>query len=312
MFKIKLYNKIAKVGLDRLDPAKFVYGEEIELPDAIIVRSAKITPEHLTPGLKCIVRAGAGVNNICVDECRERGIAVFNTPGANANAVKELAIAALILASRDIVGGIAWTRANASDSDVPTLVEKGKAQFTGPEIIGKTLGLIGTGAVGALVARAANALGMRVLAADPFLSEGARTALSDCVTFVDDGKVKLGDFTEVFAQSDYISLHAPVTADTRGGVNSSTIAKMRDGVRIVNLARAELVDDDALLAALASGKVARYVTDLPTNKTADAAGVIAIPHLGSSTPESEDNCAIMAADTVTNYFINNATTGNIR
>jgi D-3-phosphoglycerate dehydrogenase len=284
MFKIKLYNKIAKVGLDRLDPDKFEVGEDIAAPDAILVRSAKITADMLNPELKCIARAGAGVNNIDLKACTERGIVVFNTPGANANAVKELVVGALILASRDIVGGIEWTKANSADADVPALVEKGKAQFTGPELSGKTLGILGLGAIGAKVREVAAALGMNVLGYDPYAESNATRE-------------------ELIAKSDYITLHLPYLPETKHTINAGEIARMKDGVRIINCARGELVDDDAMIAALAAGKVACYVTDFPNNKTANAKGVIAIPHLGASTPESEDNCAVMAADEIAGFLL---------
>jgi D-3-phosphoglycerate dehydrogenase len=284
MFKVKLYNKIAEVGLRRLDPALFTVGEDVDAPDAIIVRSAKILPEMLNPELKCIARAGIGFNNICSDECAKRGIAVFNTPGANANAVKELVLGALVLSSRDIFGGAEWVKANADNPDVAALVEKGKAAFTGPELVGKTLGIIGMGNIGRKVAEMAKALGMNVIGYDKY---------APCDATED----------EVYANSDYITLHATFTDETRHSVNAKTLATMKDGVRIINLARAELVDDDAIIAALESGKVRFYVTDLPNNKTANVPGVIAIPHLGASTPESEDNCAIMAADEVAAFLL---------
>jgi D-3-phosphoglycerate dehydrogenase len=283
MFKIKLYNKIARVGLERFDPAEFEVGEDVTAPDAILVRSAKITADMLNAELKCIARAGAGVNNIDLAACTERGIAVFNTPGANANAVKELVVAALILSSRDIIGGIEWTKANAADGDVPALVEKGKSRFAGPEISGKTLGILGMGAIGRRVRDAAEALGMTVLGYDPHTESNAARE-------------------EIIAGSDYITLHLPYLPETRHTIGAAEIANMKDGVRIINFARAELVDDDAIIAALESGKIARYVTDFPTNKTANAKGVIAIPHLGASTPESEDNCAVMAADTIAAFL----------
>jgi D-3-phosphoglycerate dehydrogenase len=285
MYKVKLYNKIAKIGLDRLDPALFTTGGDVDAPEAILVRSAKITPDMLNPELKCIARAGAGVNNICVDECTKRGIVVFNTPGANANAVKELVIGALIFSSRDVFGAANWVRDNADNVDVPALVEKGKSQFVGPEIAGKTLGIIGMGNIGRKVAAAAEALGMTVLGYDKY---------APCNSSEE----------EIYAKSDYITLHAVYTDETRHSINAKTLAAMKDGVRIINLARAELVDDDAIIAALSSGKVARYVTDLANNKTANVPGIIALPHIGASTPESEDNCAVMAVDEISDYLLN--------
>ena len=297
MFTVKTLNKIAKVGTDRLDKAFFTIDDEAANPEAIIFRSAKMADYPLNDELACIARAGAGYNNIPVDVCAEHGIVVFNTPGANANGVKELVLCALLLASRDIVGGIGWVKSIADQGDeVAALIEKGKSNYVGPEILGKKLGLIGLGAIGAKVAKAANALGMTVLGYDPFLSDALKAELAGCVKIV-------SDMDEIFAESDYISLHVPCNDSTKNTVRAETIAKMKDGVRIVNIARGELVNDDDIIAALASGKVARYVTDFPNGKTASAAGVVAIPHLGASTPESEDNCAVMAADQISEYML---------
>ncbi len=297
MFTVKTLNKIAKIGLERLDPAWFTQDDEAADPAAILVRSAKMLDYAPNPSLLCVARAGAGYNNIPVEDYAAKGVVVFNTPGANANAVKELAVCALILASRDVIGGIDWCRTIADKGDeVAALVEKGKSSFVGPEIMGKTLGLIGLGNVGAKVANAAAALGMKVLGYDPYLSDALRQQLAGVAEMVDDLK-------ELYVRSDYISLHLPYTKDTANTINKDTIALMKDGVRIINIARGELVCDDAMAEALAAGKVARYVTDFPNGKTVCMKGCVAIPHLGASTPESEDNCAVMAADQVSRYLL---------
>ena len=297
MFTVKTLNKIAGVGLARLDPKYFVRDDEAADPQAILVRSAKMLEYAPNPALLCVARAGAGYNNLPVDDYAAKGVVVFNTPGANANAVKELAVCALILASRDVVGGIRWCRSIADKGDeVAALVEKGKSNFVGPELMGKTLGLIGLGNVGGKVAKAAADLGMRVLGYDPYLSDALRRQLAGVAEIVEDLDV-------LYADSDYISLHLPYTKDTADTICDATIAKMKDGVRIINIARGELVCDDEMAAALASGKVARYVTDFPNGKTVKMEGCVAIPHLGASTPESEDNCAVMAADQVSRYLL---------
>lgn len=297
MLTVKTLNKIAAVGTDRLDRAFFTIDDNAEAPEAIIVRSAKMADYPLNPELACIARAGAGYNNIPTDKCAEAGIVVFNTPGANANGVKELVICALLLASRKIVAGINWANSIADKGDeVAALVEKGKSEFTGPEIMGKALGLIGLGAIGAKVAKAAQALGMTVYGYDPFLSDALKADLEGYVTVVPT-------LDDIYASADYISLHVPCNDSTRNTVCAESIAKMKDGVRIVNIARGELVNDDDILAALESGKVAAYVTDFPNGILAASDRVITIPHLGASTPESEDNCAIMAADQISGYML---------
>ena len=283
MFKVKTLNKIADIGTRRLDRALFQISD-CDDPDAIMVRSADMLNYSFNPELLCIARAGAGYNNIPIDRCAKEGIVVFNTPGANSNAVKELVICSLLMCSRDVFAG----------------VEKGKSAFAGPEILGKTLGIIGLGAVGAKVAKAANALGMDILGYDPYLPEEVGKELSGFVKIYDD-------MNEVFKNSDYISLHLPYLPSTKDTINADTLAVMRDGVRILNLARGELVNDDDMLAAISSGKVKAYVTDFPNAKTAGVPGIIALPHLGASTPESEDNCAIMAADQISEYILD----GNI-
>lgn len=295
MFTVKTLNKIAAIGTNRLDKNFFAIDDASETPEAIIVRSAKMADYPFNKELKCIARAGAGYNNIPVDVCAEKGIVVFNTPGANSNGVKELVICALLLASRDVVGGIDWVRSAESD-DIAALVEKEKSRFTGPEILGKTLGIVGLGAVGAKVAMAAHAMGMEIVGYDPFLNPAVADMLKGAATFVDT-------LDEVYAASDYVTLHLPMNDETKGCINAAAIAKMKDGVRIINIARGELVNDDDMAAAISSGKVARYVTDFPNNKTARMAGTVAIPHLGASTPESEDNCAIMAADQISEYLL---------
>lgn len=296
MFTVKTLNKIAAVGTDRLDRKYFAIDDAAEAPEAIIVRSAKMADYPFNRELKCIARAGAGYNNIPVDVCAEKGIVVFNTPGANSNGVKELVICALMLASRDVIGGIDWVRSVPEGEDVAALVEKEKSRFVGPEILGKTLGVVGLGAVGAKVAIAAHAMGMEIIGYDPFLNPAVADMLKGIATFVDD-------LDELYAASDYVTLHLPMNNDTKGCINADTIGKMKKGVRIINIARGELVNDDDMAAALACGQVARYVTDFPNDKTARMAGTIAIPHLGASTPESEDNCAIMAADQISEYLL---------
>ena len=299
MYKIRTLNKISKVGLDVLTDG-YAVSDDFTDPDAILVRSAKMHDFVFNPELLCIARAGAGVNNIPCDRCAEEGIVVFNTPGANANSVKELAICALLLASRDVIGGIEWVKSIAGTPDVAGQVEKGKSAFVGPELLDKTLGVIGLGAVGARIANDAAALGMKVYGYDPYLSVDAAWRLSSRV-------VHATDVDTIFANCDYITIHVPYMPATKHTINAGAIAQMKDGVRIINLARGELVDDEAILPALESGKVARYVTDFPNDRTAGAKGVIAIPHLGASTPESEDNCAVMAANEIMDYLEN----GNI-
>ena len=293
MKNILCLNKIAKIGTDKLDPAVYNVGTEVVDPDAIMVRSAAMHDMQFGKDMLAIARAGAGVNNIPVDRCSSEGIVVFNTPGANANGVKELAICALMLASRDVVGGIKW--AGTLTEDVAKSVEKGKSQFAGVEIKGKTLGVIGLGAIGGLVANAAVDLGMKVVGCDPFLSVDAAWAIDSRVE-------KAATFEDVFKVADYVTLHVPATKDTKGMICEKSLAGMKDGVRIINLARADLVNASDVKAALASGKVAAYVTDFPTEETVGVDGIVAIPHLGASTAESEDNCAVMAAIELDEYL----------
>jgi len=295
MPNILTLNKIAKCGLEQF-PAGYVCGEDAEAPAAVMVRSASMHEMALDPATVAIARAGAGVNNIPVEACTAQGVCVFNTPGANANGVKELVIMGLFMASRKVAESIDWCKGlKGEGADVPKLVEKGKGAFGGPEILGKTLGLIGVGAIGGLVAQAATALGMTVVGYDPYLSDSTKTMLAPSLTL-------LGGAAEVIAASDYLSLHAPLTPETKGSINAETLAAAKDGLRIVNTARADLVNSAEMLAMLESGKVAAYVVDFPTDEMIGVPGVTAIPHLGASTPESEDNCAIMAAQQITAYL----------
>ena len=292
MLEILTLNKISKYGLEKLDSAKYVSGDAFAAPDAIMVRSAAMHEMKLDEKTVAVARCGAGTNNIPVDACAAQGVVVFNTPGANANGVKELVLCAMLLASRKIVPGIEWCKTLKGQGDaVGKAVEKGKGAFVGPEIKGKTLGIIGMGAIGRLVADAAVSLGMQVIGYDPFPVKGVNEAVQ-----------VVSALEPVFANSDYITLHAPATAETKGMINKTSIASMKDGVRILNFARGDLVQTDDILAALADGKVAAYATDFPADAMLGAEGVIAMPHLGASTPESEDNCAIMAAEELTAYL----------
>lgn len=288
MTKIKLMNKISKVGTDVFDRKKYEVSADVEAPDAIMVRSAALHDMEINPELVAIARCGAGVNNIPIDKCTEKGVAVFNTPGANANGVKELAIAALLLSSRDIVGGVNWAASLEKDGNVAKAVEAGKSAFAGTEILGKTLGVIGLGAIGGMVANAAYSLGMNVIGCDPYLSVAGAWALSRAVRHA-------SDYDEIYSKSDYITLHVPAAPSTKNLINKETIAKMKDGVKIINLSRADIVNIDDVKEALASGKISSYITDFPTDGSVGVKGIVAIPHLGASTAESEENCAVMAA-----------------
>lgn len=302
MYNIKTYNKISAYGIEEFDKNKYAIADDAEDAVGAIVRSAALHDEVFPKSLLAIARAGAGTNNIPIQRCSEEGIVVFNTPGANANAVKELVIAGLLLASRRVIPAIDWAKTlKGNGAEVGKMVEKGKGAFAGPEISGKKLGIIGLGAIGVLVANAANNLGMKVYGYDPFLSINSAWNLSYNVT-------RAFDMKEIFENCDYISVHVPLTPDTKGLINADTIATMKDGVRILNFARGELVDSAAIIAALDSGKVASYVTDFPNDDVIGVEGVIAIPHLGASTPESEDNCAKMAAQELIDYIEN----GNIQ
>ena len=302
MYRIKTLNKISSVGLDRLDKNRFQVGTDVENEDGILVRSAKMHDYEFPAELRAIARAGAGTNNIPIDRCSENGIVVFNTPGANANAVKELVIAAMLVASRDIMGGAKWVQEQAADPevDLPAAVEKGKSAFVGPELNHKVLGVIGLGAIGAQVANAALSLGMDVYGYDPFLSVSTALRLDRHVNVVKT-------LDEIYKAADYITIHVPFNPSTKDTINAEAIAKMKGSVRILNLARGGLVNNDDMIAALESGRVARYVTDFPDAQIAKAKNVIALPHLGASTPESEENCAVMAVNQLEDYLVN----GNI-
>lgn len=301
MYSILTLNKISPKGLSRLSAEKFTCSDSAANPDAVIVRSASMHDTEFASNLLAIARAGAGVNNIPVDRCTENGICVFNTPGANANAVKELVICGLFLASRKIAAGAQWCLTLKDSEEVSKKVEKGKSAFAGPEILGKTLGIIGLGAIGILVANAAKALGMNVIGYDPFISDAAKARLTDGITVT-------ADLDKIFVESDYITVHAPLTDSTRGVINASSLSKAKDGVRILNFARGELVAENDIIEALQSGKAAAYVTDFPTAAQIGVDGVTALPHLGASTPEAEENCAIMAAEQLADYLVN----GNVK
>ena len=301
VMNILTLNKISACGTSRFDAAKYTVGDAVENPDGIMVRSAAMHEMELPASLAAIARAGAGVNNIPVDKCSETGIVVFNTPGANANAVKELVIAGLLISSRKVIPAIEWAKTLKGNGDaVPKMVEKGKSAYAGPEIKGKRLGVIGLGAIGILVANAAKSLGMEVYGYDPFLSVDAAWGLSRAIHHATS-------LDQIYAECDYITVHVPLTADTREMFNAQAFAAMKSGVRVLNFSRAELVNAADMKAALADGKVAAYVVDFPTEDMLDVENVIAIPHLGASTPESEDNCAVMAADELMDYLEN----GNI-
>lgn len=301
MYRVKTMNKIAEVGLKELPKDSFEVSNDFDHYDAVLVRSASLHDVAFPEELRVIARAGAGVNNIPIDKCSENGIVVFNTPGANANAVKELVLAALLYSSRDIFGGSQWVNNRVLEGvDVTTVVEKGKSAFIGPEIKGKTLGIVGLGAIGAKVANAAIALGMKVVGYDPYLT--VNTAL-----LLDHHVRHTAELDDIYREADYITLHVPFNKNTAGMINGEALAKMKDGVRILNFARGGLVNDEDMIAALEAGKVSRYVTDFPTNALAKTRNVVCTPHLGASTPESEDNCAVMAAQELRDYLEN----GNI-
>ena len=300
MKKIHCLNAIASVGTDIFDE-NYELTDNINEADAIMVRSAAMGDMEFSKNLLAIARAGAGVNNIPLDKCADAGIVVFNTPGANANGVKELVICGMLLAARDVVGGIEWTRSIKDSDTISKDVEKGKKNFAGGEIKGKKLGVIGLGAIGAEVANAAASLGLEVLGYDPYISVNSAWRLSRKIKHITDNN-------EIFKDCDYITLHVPLTNDNKGMIGKDSIAEMKDGVVILNFARDLLVDDDEMEKALESGKVARYVTDFPNTKSAKMEKAIVIPHLGASTQESEDNCAVMAANELVDYLEN----GNIK
>jgi len=302
MYRIKTFNKIDPAGLARLGPDRYQVGEDITEEAGILVRSAKLLDYPFPESLLAVARAGVGVNNIPLDRCSEGGVAVFSTPGANANAVKELVLCAMLISSRDVTGGVRWVK-NQADAgiDVETVVEKGKAAFVGPELYRKALGVIGLGAIGSLVANVALDLGMDVYGYDPFLSVDAALRLDRHVHVV-------RDVNELYKKTDYITAHIHYNEKTRHMLGAEAFAAMKPGVRLINLARGGIVDDDALLAALDAGQVTAYVTDFPTNRLVASPHVIAMPHLGASTPESERNCAVMAAEELRDYLEN----GNIK
>ncbi|MCM1007108.1 MAG: 3-phosphoglycerate dehydrogenase family protein [Ruminococcus flavefaciens] len=301
MYNIQTLNKISSIGTDIFDKNKYAIADECANPDAIMVRSAKMHDMAFGDKLVAIARAGAGVNNIPVDRCAQEGICVFNTPGANANAVKELAICALLLASRKITEAAAWAASLKGTPDAPKTVEGGKSKFAGPEIAGKTLGIIGLGAIGGKIANTAIALGMNVIGYDPYLSVGAAINLEPSVKVV-------SDINDIYKKSDYISIHMPYTPQTKNTIDADQIAMMKDGVRLINLARGELINSEAVVKAIEGGKVSKYVTDFADDVVLGVDNIIVLPHLGASTPESEDNCAVMAANELIDYIEN----GNIK
>lgn len=299
MFKILTLNKISKVGLGQLSDNYTVSDNEAN-PDGILLRSFKMHDMELPESLKAVARCGAGVNNIPLDKCAEKGIVVFNTPGANANAVKELVLTGLLLSSRKIMASYAWAQSLQGTEDIAKQVEKGKSNFAGPEIKGKTLGIVGLGAIGVLVANAAVALGMNVIGYDPYFSIKNALALDNAVKFT-------SNLDDIYAVADYITVHVPATPETKNMINAESLAKCKDGVRLLNFARNELVNVADVKTALESGKVSCYICDFPNEETVGVDGIITLPHLGASTPEAEDNCATMAANEIMAYLEN----GNI-
>lgn len=296
MYKIHCLNNISSEGLALLTD-KYEIVDSIEGADAVLVRSANMHEMEIPSSVKAIARAGAGVNNIPLEAMAERGVPVFNTPGANANAVKELVLAGMLLASRDIVGGVEWCRANADDANIGKSAEKAKKQFAGGEIMGKTLGVIGLGAIGKLVVAAAEALGMKVIGYDPFLDEERAAAISANMQFTSDLDV-------LFAGSQFVTVHVPALDSTKGMIGAAAFAKMQDGTVVLNFSRDVLVDDAAMAEALESGKVAKYVTDFANPAVMAMKSTLVLPHLGASTAEAEDNCAKMAVMEVMDYLEN--------
>ncbi len=300
MIKVNCLNPISKVGMNLL-PDTFGTTDNLNEADAVLVRSAAMHELELPKSLLAVARAGAGVNNIPLDKCADAGIVVFNTPGANANGVKEIVLAGMLLAARDIRGGMDWVSENRGDENISKTMEKAKAKFAGTEIRGKKLGVIGLGAIGVLIANAATHLGMEVIGCDPFLSVANALNLSRNVKIVKSN-------SEIFAECDYITVHVPLLDDTKGMFNKASLSMMKDGVVILNFSRDLLVNEEDMGEALSTGKVAKYVTDFPTKKIANMENVIAFPHLGASTAESEDNCAVMAVEQLVDYIEN----GNIK
>lgn len=303
MYNVKCLNPIAQIGLDNFTD-EFQMTEEINEAEAVLVRSASMHEIEAPEKLLAVARAGAGVNNIPLDDYAQKGVVVFNTPGANANGVKELVVAGLLLASRDIIGGVNWAKENADDENLAKTVEKQKKKYAGNELKGKSLGVIGLGAIGVLVANMGFRLGMKVYGYDPYLSVKSAWQLSSHVKVVQNIK-------EIYENCDYITLHLPLLDSTKGTINKESIAMMKDGVRIMNFARGGLVDDAAIIEALENGKVGKYVTDFPDSAVASAPNTIAIPHLGASTEESEDNCAIMAVEQIVDYIKNGNITNSV-
>ncbi len=304
MYKIQTLNKISTVGTDVFDKSVYSVSDAVETPDAIMVRSAKMHDMIFNDNLLAIARAGAGVNNIPVDRCAQEGICVFNTPGANSNAVKELAICALLMSSRKIIEGASWASSLKGTENAPKTVESGKSKFAGPEIAGKTLGIIGLGAIGGKIANTAIALGMKVIGYDPYLSVKAALKLYHDVRVTED-------INDIYKNSDYISIHMPYTPQTKNTIDSEQIAMMKDGVRLINLARGELINSEAVVKAIKEGKIAKYVTDFADDVVLGEENVIVLPHLGASTPESEDNCAVMAAEELIDYIENGNITNSV-
>ncbi|MDR3279526.1 MAG: phosphoglycerate dehydrogenase [Synergistaceae bacterium] len=301
MFDILTLNHISRHGLEELSPSVFSVSDSTASPAGILVRSASMLDMTINDGLLVIARAGVGYNNIPVARCSEAGVVVFNTPGANANAVKELTLTGLLLSSRKIVESVKWAKTLKGASNVAALVEKGKTNFAGPELSGKTLGVVGLGAVGILVANACEVLGMAVIGYDPYVTVESAWALSRNV-------IRAVGLEELLRRSDYITVHIPLVDATRGLFNAATLAQMKENARLLNFSRGEIVDDAAVLHALKTGRLARYVTDFPSDELLDSEGVVTFPHLGASTPEAEDNCAVMAARQLKNYLEN----GNIK
>lgn len=305
MYSVKTLNKISPVGLAKLDKTVYNCSDSESDPDGILVRSASLHEYPFNSNLKAIARAGAGVNNIPLDKCTAEGIAVFNTPGGNANAVKELTIAALFLASRKIVDSINWVQTiKDKGAEIPALVEKGKSNFVGPELAGKKLGVIGLGAIGSQIVNAALGLNMEVYGYDNYLSVESALKMSRSLKKVDNVKA-------IYENCDYITVHVPLTPDTKGMINKNVIAQMKDGVRLFNFSRGDIINEDDVAEGLESGKIAKYVTDFPDEKVLAMKNVIAIPHLAASTPESEDNCAAMAVSELTDYIENGNTKNSV-
>ncbi|HUI33832.1 MAG: 3-phosphoglycerate dehydrogenase family protein [Dysgonamonadaceae bacterium] len=305
MFKIQTLNAIDPEGLSLLSLGNYEIASELPNPDAIVLRSYRMHDMELPPSLKAVARAGAGVNNIPIEKCTEKGVVVFNTPGANANGVKEMVIAGLMLASRDIIDGAIWAKSLIGKGNkIPALIEKGKKNFVGQEINGKTLAVIGLGAVGVLVANAAKSLGMNVIGYDPYISVEQALKLSNRVNWVKGIEVLL-------TQADYVTLNIPLTPETKGYINKDKLKMMKNNVRILNFARGELVDINDLKAAIASGKVAKYITDFPDEEMLKIDNVIAVPHLGASTKESEINCAVMAINQLKDFLENGNITNSV-